>query len=204
MLSGVCVCVIITPSVDITASMKQQSYSGSWAVCACAHSGHCSNTPHRPPPLFPSSRCEQLNGVSLIHRYHPRPDTEEGRVRRDLELFLANAAIDLSRNDETGRSVPRILLTHVPLQCTVGLKQQILASIAPDVVFSGHTHHVASQRHKLPVGTGTARPSSGGGGGNGSRESVEYTVPTCSYRMGEMNMGVGAATIGGLWTFQSL
>ena len=54
----------------------------------------------------------------------------------------------------------------------------------PDYIFSGHIHHADNVKHTYRIadgGIGTAR---------------EFVVPTCSYRMGQMYMGVGAGTVG--------
>ena len=61
---------------------------------------------------------------------------------------------------------------------------EILSSIAPDYVFSGHIH----------VATETALPYNMGL--DLRTVAIEITVPTCSYRMGVAHMGIGMIVVG--------
>ncbi len=83
-----------------------------------------------------------------------------------------------------------ILISHVPLNelsksahftynnKAVDIRTKILLTLVPDVVVSGHVHHEVYTHHRLD-----------------KMEVHEITVPTCSYRMGELSMGVGTAVI---------
>lgn len=60
----------------------------------------------------------------------------------------------------------------------VDIQTKILHTLTPDMVVSGHVHHEAYTRYHLDKG-----------------DVHEITVPTCSYRMGKRNMGIGTAVI---------
>lgn len=59
------------------------------------------------------------------------------------------------------------------------IRTKILLSLRPSVVVCGHDHHEGYTQHSMMEGL-TAH---------------EIMVPTCSYRMGEANMGIGTAVI---------
>ena len=63
-------------------------------------------------------------------------------------------------------------------------RAKLLESIIPDYIFSGHTHHADNVKHTYRIADG------------GIGTAQEFVVPTCSYRMGQMYMGVGAGTVG--------
>lgn len=86
-----------------------------------------------------------------------------------------------------------MVFSHVPLQdVSAELRVAVLEQVAPDYIISGHIHHESYSTHRV----NTAGGGGGGGGGVSVRVAQEITVPTCSYRMGESHMGVGAAVIG--------
>ncbi len=82
------------------------------------------------------------------------------------------------------------MISHVPLNKlfesnhfthdnnVVDIRTKILLTIEPDVVISGHVHREMYTQHRLD-----------------NKEVYEITVPTCSYRMGKRNMGIGSAVI---------
>ena len=88
-----------------------------------------------------------------------------------------------------------VVVSHVPLNLLhrsrtvshdnnyVDIKTKILLSLRPGIVISGHVHHQEYTLHSLEYGGGSQVIAN------------EITVPTCSYRMGEKQMGVGTAII---------
>ena len=117
----------------------------------------------------------QLNTVSHIHR---RPvNSIETQARQQLYNFIASIKQNLSQHKD-----PIIAFSHVPLNELHSpiLKFKILLSLRPDFIFSGHVHHAMYTAHSYANG----------------RVAKEFTIPTCSYRMGEARMGVGAVVIG--------
>ena len=119
----------------------------------------------------------QLNTVSHIHR---RPvNSIETQARQQLYNFVASIKQNLSQHMYKD---PIIAFSHVPLNELHSpiLKFKILLSLRPDFIFSGHVHHAMYTAHSYANG----------------RVAKEFTIPTCSYRMGEARMGVGAVVIG--------
>lgn len=106
----------------------------------------------------------------------------ESQAKLQLDTFLQQYSKNTSLQQEPKAT---ILLSHVPLNelPNYALRDEIVQTLRPHYVFSGHVHHSDHQLHSP---------------GNQHRGSPveEFTVPTCSYRMGQMYMGVGAATVG--------
>ena len=121
--------------------------------------------------------------------------TTEKRCRFDLEHFLTKTL------NSSLHPPPDVAFSHVPLNYlspathtngfpTVNIKSKILSSLTgTNFIFSGHLHHSIYGSHHRPVGGGRVWSH------RAARDDVvhEITVPTCSYRMGERYMGVGAA-----------
>ena len=122
----------------------------------------------------------QLNTVCHI-RSHGR-NSVESQAKLQLDTFLQQFSNNTSLWQETRAT---ILLSHVPLKelPNYTLRDRIVQSLRPHYVFSGHVHHSDHQLHSR-------------GSQHSGRPVEEFTVPTCSYRMGQMYMGVGVATIG--------
>ena len=120
--------------------------------------------------------------------------TSEKKCRHDLEHFLTHR--NLRPYD--------IVFSHVPLKylspatytnglSTVSIKSKILSSLnGTRFIFSGHIHHSLFSTHSSrSLNTGRVWSH------RLARDGMvhEITVPTCSYRMGERYMGVGAAIL---------
>lgn len=120
----------------------------------------------------------QLNTVSHIHR---KPlNSIETQAREQLYNFIASMKQNLSASQQHKNLI--ISFSHVPLNELHNpiLKFKILLSLRPDFIFSGHVHHAMYTTHRYAKGM----------------VAKEFTLPTCSYRMGQARMGVGAAVIG--------
>lgn len=126
----------------------------------------------------PHSVFPQLNTVSYIHIF-PK-NSIETQAREQLNNFLAS----MNRNQSATKHNKRLIVffSHVPLDELHGynLKKNILNSLHPNYIFSGHVHHTMYTTHTYAEG----------------KVAKEFTVPTCSYRMGQARMGVGAVVIG--------
>ena len=120
----------------------------------------------------------QLNTVSYIHIF-PK-NSIETQAREQLNNFLAS----MKQNQTATKHGKRLtfFFSHVPLDELHGynLKKKILNSLRPNYIFSGHVHHTMYTTHTYAEG----------------KVAKEFTVPTCSYRMGQARMGVGAVVIG--------
>ncbi len=133
-----------------------------------------------------------MNTVCLIHS--SPAGAVESAARQDLKRFLQNVP---SGNQADAVPLATVVLSHIPLNDIHGavLKAELLSAVSPSLVLSGHTHHPATVAH------GYSRQE---GGAKAREETVmEVTVPTCSYRMGEVHMGVGVVTIG-KWVWSRL
>ena len=122
----------------------------------------------------------QLNTVCYI-RYHDL-NSIESQARLQLNSLLQQYSNSSSSRQE---SKATILLSHVPLKqiSNDNLRGKIAQVLQPHYVFSGHIHHSDHQIHWY-------------GDLDADKSIDEFTVPTCSYRMGQTYMGVGVATIG--------
>ena len=124
--------------------------------------------------------------------------TSEKKCRHDLDHFLTHGTTSAHHPYD-------IIFSHVPLNylspssytnglSTVNIKTKILSSLnGTRFVFSGHIHHAMFSTHSSSRPPGIGRVWSH----RLVRDSIvhEITVPTCSYRMGERYMGVGAAIL---------
>ena len=136
----------------------------------------------------------QLTTVCYINSH--LQTTSEKKCRFDLEHFLTHQTISTPHPYD-------IIFSHVPLDylspatytnglSTVNIKTKILSSLhGMRFIFSGHIHHSLFSTHSRPLSTGHVWSH------RLAKDSVvhEITVPTCSYRMGERYMGVGAAIL---------
>jgi hypothetical protein len=137
----------------------------------------------------------QLTTVCYINS-HLRT-TSEKKCRHDLDNFLTHSTASAHHPHD-------IIFSHVPLNylspasytnglSTVNIKNKILSSFnGTRFIFSGHIHHSMFSTH-------SSRPMSAGRVWSHrlAKDGIvhEITVPTCSYRMGERYMGVGAAIL---------
>uniref|UniRef100_A0A182JET7 Calcineurin-like phosphoesterase domain-containing protein n=1 Tax=Anopheles atroparvus TaxID=41427 RepID=A0A182JET7_ANOAO len=125
---------------------------------------------------------------------------------------------------EEGESPYTILLSHMPvLRWTDEFTYKALDDFQPNVIFSAHEHKslsVKTHRNRLAQGVtftsfNTDRATRHSVAEynldylKDTRELLEFVVPTCSYRMGEMKIGYGYAMFDGdklkytvLWTSQ--
>ena len=125
--------------------------------------------------------------------------TSEKKCRHDLDQFLTHETTSAHHPYD-------IIFSHVPLNdlspatytnglSTVNIKTKILSSLnGTHFIFSGHIHHTMFSTHS----SSTPSVSTGRVWSHRlARDSIvhEITVPTCSYRMGERYMGVGAAIL---------
>ena len=117
----------------------------------------------------------------------------ESDCRQELTNFLDK--FKSARLSSPSTNTPNVL-SHVPLdnlQSTTNIKTKILSSLRPNFVFSGHIHHEKYTIHStVPEGRRNSLPN------DKKLEGFthEITVPTCSYCMGQRQMGVGAAVVG--------
>ncbi len=131
------------------------------------------------------SRFFQLCTVCFINE---QPRTEiENLCRRDLQL-----AIEVNKNEFLKSERTKVALSHVPFHHVFKYyRNRLIADILSlelDYIFSGHIHYEAYSTHVMRD-TVTHKKT--------KRLTHEITIPTCSYRMGEMHLGVGVAVIGG-------
>ena len=98
-----------------------------------------------------------------------------------MESFLSSVARNLTSKPATATVV---FLSHVPLVelASPDISRMVLGTIQPSYLFSGHTHRPKVRCHGYTI--------------DGVCASQEFTLPTCSYRMGEAFMGLGTATVG--------
>ena len=85
-----------------------------------------------------------------------------------------------------------MVLSHVPLH-TVSTRhfhqlREMVLGIEPNYILSGHIHHESYRTHIIWEEEKRGRSV--------KNLAHEITVPTCSYRMGEMSIGAGVAVIG--------
>ena len=132
--------------------------------------------------------------------------TSENKCRYDLDEFLHQIS---STNHQS--MPPSVVFSHVPLDHlspvsqTANVKSRILSSlVGTNFIFSGHIHHMMYSSHNLKTYTSPSPLSVHRGLDhelppaeltNVRHTTYEITVPTCSYRMGERHMGVGAALL---------
>ena len=136
---------------------------------------------------------------------HPSTNSEN-KCRHDLDKFLRQTS---SANHQSMQ--PNVLFSHVPLDHLsqasqrANVKSRILSSlVGTSFIFSGHIHHMKYSSHNVK-GYASPSPLSIHRGldheltpaelANTRHTVYEITVPTCSYRMGERHMGVGAALL---------
>ncbi|XP_049529699.1 uncharacterized protein LOC125948068 [Anopheles darlingi] len=139
-----------------------------------------------------------------------------------MEMTMAESTY-LSKTEQQTYTV---LLSHVPLlRSTDTFTYQAIDEFQPNVIFSGHEHkslHIKTHRNRLQQGVTFAPLNTAGGSRHevlefnldylrDTRELLEFVVPTCSYRMGEMKIGYGYAMFDGdklrytvLWTSQRI
>ena len=149
-----------------------------------------------PNPLILLCLYPQLTTVCYINNH--LQTTSEKKCRYDLEHFLTHETTSTLHPFD-------VVFSHVPLNylaqstytnglSTVNIKSKILSTLnGSHFIFSGHVHHSVFSTH-------SSRPSLTAGRVWSHRlatDSVvhEITVPTCSYRMGEKYMGVGAVIL---------
>ena len=120
-----------------------------------------------------------------------RPPSTRAEVdcRDNLVQFLDTSSQHPLKTSASSNHLT-ILVTHVPLNKlsksiqfsyngrSVDIRTKILLTLRPGVVVSGHIHHEEYTQHRLEEWMVS-----------------EITVPTCSYRMGELSMGVGTAVV---------
>ena len=131
----------------------------------------------------------QLTTVCYINEI-PRTQAER-MCRKDLDLYL-----DKNKKSLCAEKAPKVVLSHVPLHIASTrhfhqLREMVL-EIQPNYIFSGHIHHESYSTHIMW--------EEGKRGRSVKKLAHEITVPTCSYRMGEMSIGAGVAVIGKLVT----
>lgn len=145
--------------------------------------------------------------MCYINNY-PKTTSEEN-CRSTLDTFLKHST-------NTSQPALQVVFSHVPLNklspasntngpSMVSVKSRILSSLhGARYVFSGHIHHTMYNRHDVDMSqttteAGSHRVMSHGlpqsEYGNARHPVHEITVPTCSYRMGEKHMGIGAAVL---------
>ena len=120
----------------------------------------------------------QLNTVSYIHIFPW--NSVETQAREQLNNFVASVKQNQSATEHNKRLT--VSFSHVPLNelQDYNLKTKILNSLHPNYIFSGHIHYTMYTTHTYAEG----------------RVAKEFTLPTCSYRMGQERMGIGAVVIG--------
>uniref|UniRef100_A0A182NPW2 Calcineurin-like phosphoesterase domain-containing protein n=1 Tax=Anopheles dirus TaxID=7168 RepID=A0A182NPW2_9DIPT len=152
--------------------------------------------------------------------------TVESMVR-----FVNVNRISMTIPPTTAPSIPEqplqaytVLLSHLPiLRWTDPFTYKVIDDLQPNVIFSAHEHkslHVKTHRNRLSQGVtyvplNTKRETRHEvlefnlDYLKDTRELLEFVVPTCSYRMGEMKIGYGYAMFDGdklrytvLWTSQ--
>ena len=130
---------------------------------------------------------QQLTTVCYINA-HPRSQ-RESECRSELEDFLRQGITST-------RPQPDVAFSHVPLDelsPVANLKSRLLSSlVGVRFIFSGHIHHQKYSSHSTPA---PVKNHDVAGTNLMGRVVHEITVPTCSYRMGEVFMGVGAAVL---------
>lgn len=146
----------------------------------------------------------QLTTVCYLND-HPSTNSES-KCRYDLDEFLLQIS---STNHQFMQ--PSVVFSHVPLDHLssasqgANVKSRILSSlVGTTFIFSGHIHHMMYNHHNVKVHASLTPLSIRRGLdnelpptelANTRHTAYEITVPTCSYRMGERHMGVGAALL---------
>ena len=125
---------------------------------------------------------------------HPRSSSET-QCRHEMEDFIEQSLI-------TAQPRPDVVLSHVPLDdLSPNIKSKLTSSlVGTRFVFSGHIHHQKYSSHRTAAHMSTSQVKNHeqpnvDDANSRSRVIHEITVPTCSYRMGEKYMGVGAAVL---------
>ena len=152
-------------------------------------------------------RCYSVFQLTTVCYLNDHPSTtSENKCRYDLDEFLHQIS---STNHQSVQ--PIAVFSHVPLDHLssasqrANVKSRILSSLfGTSFIFSGHIHHMKYSRHNvkanalpslLSVHHGLDHVQPQAELANTRHTAYEITVPTCSYRMGERHMGVGAAIL---------
>lgn len=115
-------------------------------------------------------------------------------LNQDETNFLQEFSLFLGVVEEDRRSFHApVVLSHVPMSLSNQAREKIFNELRPRVVFSGHTHKAGEQKFELEEEKNVAHYKEKE---EGPLDVTDYTVPTCSYRMGVSQMGYGAALLG--------
>lgn len=115
----------------------------------------------------------KLSTLSFL-RYFRFTTADERRIFDNLNMFMTSSVKKLDENKHT------LVLSHLPLgYWDPHFALKVLNNINPRVIFTGHDHKPKYRMYKV-----------------GSFSTEEHVVPTCSYRMGTIDMGFGVAMLG--------
>ncbi|XP_041777652.1 uncharacterized protein LOC121596619 [Anopheles merus] len=155
---------------------------------------------------------------------------EQDELTIDPMLRILNVnriSMTLPMNSAPSTEEPQpytVLLSHLPiLRWSDPFTYKVIDDFQPNVIFSAHEHksrHVKTHRNQLAQGAPFEPLNTERSNRHevvefnlnylkDTRELLEFIVPTCSYRMGEMKIGYGYAMFDGdklrytvLWTSQ--
>ncbi|XP_028406418.1 LOW QUALITY PROTEIN: metallophosphoesterase 1 homolog [Dendronephthya gigantea] len=121
----------------------------------------------------------KLNTLSFL-RYFRFSIPDEKIIYNNLNKYMKSSPQKLDDNKHT------IVLSHLPLHYwDPNFAIKVLNNVNPRILFSGHDHKAKYRIYKLPSFT-----------------TEEHVVPTCSYRMGTSDIGIGIAILGEKGSFQ--
>lgn len=126
----------------------------------------------RPPVNAPEAECRE-SLIKFLDSYSKQESTRTSKTTTFLTILVSHVPLNLLHGSQT--------ISHN--NHYVDIRTKILLSLRPGIVISGHVHHQEYRLHSLVYDDGDHVIAN------------EITVPTCSYRMGEKQMGVGTAVI---------
>ncbi|KRT83549.1 Calcineurin-like phosphoesterase [Oryctes borbonicus] len=144
--------------------------------------------------------------VAKFMQFFPQSDSEQ---YANVTFYKINKLVQYvplirDNNDLSNPNLVRVALSHVPILTSYsGFTKKVVNQLRPHVLFTAHQHkskiirvnpdnlddrHIEVTEPKTPKKFEYTLNSD---------NTYEFMVPTCSYRMGTMNMGYGFAIIEG-------